>query len=277
MARTRTLIIANEPRPGRTRGEVALGHYPVSVADLASVHGTFAAAGRHVARHFVVRTRSAYGRTLSGPTPLGRTAMSAAVAADVSWVLAGPMPDTAPSQVAERLKVGPVGERRVNRQAAFSVSVPTGHGGHVASAWCARYVPELSVVGWLGHDPPRALAEPDGQATTAVSGAMCRRVLADALAGRPVSALPAPANVGRTDVGNVPGTGGAPASPPAPRPTATTATPAATLEPSPSAQTTFPTGEPTPPPTPTPATPATPADPMAGPPRPPTDTRTVRS
>jgi membrane peptidoglycan carboxypeptidase len=247
----RSLVDApNEPRPGHTRAEVALGRYPVSVADLASVYATFAAAGRHVARHFVTRTRSAYGQTLSGPAPLGLTAMSAAVAADVSSVLAGPMPDTAPQQRADRLSVGLVGERRANRQAsaAFAATVPIGDGGHVASAWCAHYVPELSVVGWLGHDPPRALAEPDGQTAPSTAGPMCERVLANALAGHPVSPLPDAANVGRTDVGNVREIG-TPTSTPASQPPATTAAPTATVEPTLSAETTVA-------PTPTPTTPA---------------------
>jgi membrane peptidoglycan carboxypeptidase len=261
---------ANEPRPGRTRAEVALGRYPVSVADLASVYATFAAAGRHVARHFVVRARAAYGQVLSGPAPPRRTAMSAAVAADVSWALAGPMPDAGPHQITDRLRVGLVSERGVSRPAAaaFSGSVPSGRGGRVASGWCARYVPELSVVGWLGHDPPRAVADPDGQATSATADTMCGRVLADALAGRPVSALPAPANVGRTDVGNVQEAGGAtPTGTPAPRPPATTPPPTATVEPTPSAETTSPTGPPTPIPT-------IPAAQSAGPP---VDAHAVRS
>jgi membrane peptidoglycan carboxypeptidase len=240
----------NEPRPGRTRAEVALGRYPVSAADLASVYATFAAAGRHVTRHFVVQTRSAYGQVLTGPAPPRRTAMSAAVAADVSSVLAVPAPDTAPSPGPQRLGVGSVGGP-ANRPAAaaFSASVPAGDSSHVAGAWCARYVPELAVVGWLGHDPPRALADPDNQ-TSSTASTVCRRILAGALAGHPVSPLPAAAHVGRTDVGNAGDVGAAPTRTPAPSPTATTAVPIATADPPLSAATTGPTDPPTPDPTP---------------------------
>jgi membrane peptidoglycan carboxypeptidase len=250
---------ANEPRPGRTRAEISLGRYPVSVADVASIYATFAAAGRHVARHFVVQARAADGQRLAQPPPLRRTAMSGAVAADVSWMLAGPMADAGPDQTPDRLRVGLVGERRGPRPAALSASVPIGDDGHVASAWCARYVPELSVVGWLGHDPPRALADPDSRATSTTAGTMCGRVLADALAGHPISALPAPANVGRTDVGNVRDLGGAPTSPPPPRPGATPAAPTTTAAPTPSAEATVvTTGEPTPSPAAEPPTGALP-------------------
>jgi membrane peptidoglycan carboxypeptidase len=245
----RSLVDAsNEPRPGHTRAEVALGRYPVSVADLASVYATFAAAGRHVARHFVARARSAHGQDLAGPAPPGWVAMTAAVAADVSSVLAGPMPDPAPYRISDRFRVGPLSERHLHRPAAaaFAVSVPIGDSGRVASAWCARYVPELSVVGWLGHDPPRVLTDPDGQTLSSTADTMCGRVLAHALAGHPVSALPAAANVGRTDVGNVREVRDAPTSTPPPAPPATTPAPTPTAEPTPPAEITSPTGQPTP-------------------------------
>jgi len=220
----------NEPRPGRTRADVALGRYPVSVADLASVYATFAAAGRYVARHFVAGTRAADGSSLRRPARPGRAAMPAAVAADVSSALATLMPDIAPTpyRMSDRFDAGlagqrsALGRRNLPMQAVWSASVAIGDTGGVASAWCARYVPELAVVGWLGHDPPRALA---GRARTpaAAATAVCGRVLADALAGRPVSALPPPAYVGRTDVGNVVEVGGAPPTgSPGPTPAVTT-------------------------------------------------------
>ena len=52
--------------PGRTRADIALGRYPVTPADLASVYATLAGGGRRADRHFVESVTSALKRARAG-------------------------------------------------------------------------------------------------------------------------------------------------------------------------------------------------------------------
>src|SRR3954471_11871469 len=76
------------PRPGRTRADIALGSYPVTPADLASVYATLAAGGVRADRHLVERVSRPDGSRSYDAAPGHERVLPAAVAADVSAVLA---------------------------------------------------------------------------------------------------------------------------------------------------------------------------------------------
>ncbi|GAA1035751.1 hypothetical protein GCM10009557_44580 [Virgisporangium ochraceum] len=131
--------LPGEPTPGETRADIALGRYPVSPADLASVYATFAAKGIRRDRHVVTSASSRAG----GAVPVTRTAehrvLGERVAADVTEVLAAAprprLPDDRPA-------------------VALSGTVRWGDGAPVRDGWTAGYTPDLAVVVWTGRETP---------------------------------------------------------------------------------------------------------------------------
>jgi len=180
--------VKGEPKPGRTRGDIALGHYPVSVADLTSVYATFEAGGRHRPRRFVTEVRTA-GHPLTRPAARVRAAMAPDEAATVVRALAGDPVQVAPPDIAGagldktwRLGLGLV---RSERPIAVESAVPRGDVA-VAGLWCARYESGLAIVGWLGHDPARALAAANGRpARTATARRLCTLTAGQSLGPAP--------------------------------------------------------------------------------------------
>lgn len=194
-----------EPTPGRTRADVALGHYPVAVTDLATVYATFGAGGRYAASRFVAAIRFPGEKGAYRPeAPAPRQALPAAVAADVSYVLS------------RRVDAGPDSSPRT--VAALHATVPFGAGDDISDAWCARYTRRLAVVAWLGHnEPARLVVRGRERGAAETVGRVCAAALRESgRAGGPPP-LPAPAHLGRTDAGN--------AALPAPAPPATVARP----------------------------------------------------
>lgn len=171
----------NEPKPGRTRADIALGRYPVTVADMASVYGTFAAGGSHASRHFVVEISSADKQWTNHREPRSERVLPASVAADLSAALTTPklrppaaQPPTSPDW------------RAVPDPASSMIGARTtsatryGDAGEVSAVWCAGYLPDIAVVGWIGHDPSKPLARTSGQPVTSdPPDLMCGQVLAD--------------------------------------------------------------------------------------------------
>jgi membrane peptidoglycan carboxypeptidase len=179
-----------EPTPGRTRADVALGHYPVAVTDLATVYATFGAGGRYAASHFVAAIRFPGEKGAYRPeAPAPRQVLPAAVAADVSYVLSrrvDAVPDNSPRTVA-----------------AINATVPFGAGDDISDAWCARYTRRLAVVAWLGHnEPARLVVRRHERGAVETVGRVCAAALRESgRAGAPPP-LPPPAYLGRTDAGN---------------------------------------------------------------------------
>jgi membrane peptidoglycan carboxypeptidase len=176
--------IKGDPAPGRTRGDIALGRYPVAPADLATVYATLAARGVRHERHFV---QSVTGATVAAG---GTAALDPRIAADVSTVL---------STVVEEHGFTP------GRPAAGKTGTQQWLDTREnQDAWMAGYTPELASVIWLGKAKPGPLRDAHG---TPIEGdTMPAKIWSDftraALKGQPVRKLPAPAHVGRVDTGD---------------------------------------------------------------------------
>jgi membrane peptidoglycan carboxypeptidase len=179
-----------DPRPGRTRADIALGRYAVSPADLASTYATFAAGGVHSARHFVVSATAADRRVLWTAAPVRTPVLDRGAAADVSTVLRAVVDDdgTAPGRPA----------------AGKSGTQAWGDSDDTQNAWMVGYTPQLSAAVWIGRSVPGPIRTATG---TPIRGEtlpaqMWRTFLTTALAGQAAVPFPAAAHVGRTDVGD---------------------------------------------------------------------------
>lgn len=181
---------ANEPAPGRTRADIALGRYPVAPADLASVYASFAAQGERVERHFVQSVDDVTGQRRYTAAPKRTRVLSQAVAADVTTVLAGVMDDHGP--VPGHPAAGKTGTQQY------------GNTADVQDAWMAGYTPQLAAALWIGRGTPGPVRDVHGQPINGedLPLKLWRDFVAAALVGQPAAALPAPAHLGRTDVGD---------------------------------------------------------------------------
>ncbi|MET0496614.1 MAG: transglycosylase domain-containing protein [Actinoplanes sp.] len=184
-----TLVDAKgDPKPGRTRSDIAIGRYPVTPADLASVYATFASGGVRHDRHFVESASGPDGARLWTAAPGVKRVLSSEVAADVSTVLGKAAPDAKPGRpAAGRAGAQQWGDTRDNQD-----------------AWMAGYTPELATTVWLGKAKPGPIRETNGKVIKGetVPARLWADFTRDALRGEPKSALPRPARVGRTDVGD---------------------------------------------------------------------------
>ncbi|MEV6488199.1 transglycosylase domain-containing protein [Actinoplanes sp. NPDC051633] len=196
---TRSMVdVKGDPEPGRTRSDIALGRYPVTPADLATVYGTFAAGGERHARYFVERVSRADGKVLLSAEPTGRVVLDRGVAADVSAVL---------GSVVKGDRVVP------GRPAAGKTGTQQfGNTKDNQDAWMAGYTPDLATVIWLGKEKPGPIRDRKGKPIQGdtVPAKLWQRFVSKALEGRPTEPLPEPANLGRTDVGDAGQTGTAP-------------------------------------------------------------------
>ncbi|GGL00274.1 transglycosylase domain-containing protein [Mangrovihabitans endophyticus] len=186
-----TLVdVRGDPEPGRTRADIALGRYAVTPADLASVYATFAAGGIRHRRHFVTSAAGPDGAPRWRLHAAGARVLSANAAADVSAVLHA---------------VVQAGQARPDRPAAGEAgSQQWGDTHDNQDAWMAGYTPQLATAVWLGRSVPGPIRDRDGEPIEGgtVPARLWRDVTHDALTDTPPTALPPPAHLGRTDVGD---------------------------------------------------------------------------
>ncbi|GAB1689888.1 transglycosylase domain-containing protein [Krasilnikovia sp. M28-CT-15] len=179
-----------DPQPGRTRPDIAIGRYPVTPADLASVFATFAAGGVRNDRYFVESARDSAGRVVWAAAPHGRGVLDPGIAADVSTVL---------QSVVAGDKVVP------GRPAAGKTGTQQwADTKDNQDAWMAGYTPDLAAAVWIGKAVPGPIRD---SANRPIEGEnmparLWRDFLHDSLRGAPQTPLPRPAHVGRADVGD---------------------------------------------------------------------------
>jgi membrane peptidoglycan carboxypeptidase len=178
------------PQPGRTRADIALGSYPVTPVDLASVYATFAAGGVRSQRHMLESVSGPDGKQWYQERVQQTRVLPAEVTADVSTVLAGTLDAN-----------GPIPGRRA---AAKTGTQQYGDSSDNSDAWIAGYTPQLAAVVWVGRAEPGPIRDAAGEPIEGdgLPAALWRGFLSAALAGQPPVALPAPANVGSDDVGD---------------------------------------------------------------------------
>ena len=185
-----TLVdVKGDPAPGRTRADIALGRYPVAPVDVATVYTTLADGGIRTDRHFVDVVEGG-GKRWYTADPRPRRVLDAAVAADVTAVLAGVVAADGP--VPGHPAAGKTGTQQYLDTA------------DTQDAWMAGYTPELAAVVWLGRPKPSPIRDIAGHPVEGdgLPATLWRGFLSAALAGTPAHALPAPANLGRTDTGD---------------------------------------------------------------------------
>ncbi|GAB1645464.1 transglycosylase domain-containing protein [Krasilnikovia sp. MM14-A1259] len=195
-----------DPKPGRTRPDIAIGRYPVTPADLASVFATFAAGGVRNDRFFVQTAREPGGRVVWSAAPRGRAVLDARIAADVSTVLQSVVKGD--NVVPGRPAAGKTGTQQWANTRDNQ------------DAWMAGYTPDLAAAVWIGKAVPGPIRD---SANRPIEGEnmparLWRDFLHDSLRDAPRTTLPRPAHVGRTDVGDA---GRSPDSVPGKRPAPT--------------------------------------------------------
>ncbi|MEU4219825.1 transglycosylase domain-containing protein [Actinoplanes sp. NPDC026623] len=186
-----TLVDAKgDPAPGKTRSDIAIGRYPVTPGDLASVYATFAAGGVRHDRYFVETASTPDGRRLWTARPTAKRVLDSKVAADVSTVLGAVVRggDVLPGRPA----------------AGKSGAQQWGNTKDNQDAWMAGYTPELATAVWLGKARPGPIRDSAGAAIKGetMPTRLWRDFTRDALDGTPMTDLPKPAHVGRIDVGD---------------------------------------------------------------------------
>ncbi|MEV4706457.1 transglycosylase domain-containing protein [Actinoplanes sp. NPDC049316] len=186
-----TLVDAKgDPRPGKTRPDIAIGRYAVTPADLATVYATFAAGGVRHERHFVESATDAGGRRLWTATRVSRTVLDPRAAADVTSVLSATL--RADGARPGRPAAGKTGtqqwaDTRDNQD-----------------AWMAGYTPDLATAVWIGKSRPGPIRDAAGEPIEGrtIPARLWRDFTRAALAGSPALPLPEAANTGRTDAGD---------------------------------------------------------------------------
>ena len=182
--------IKGDPDPGHTRPDIAIGRYPVTPADLASVYATFAANGVRHDRYFVQSAADAAGHVIERAAPAGTVVLDRKVAADVSTVL---------SAVVQGDKVAP------GRPAAGKTGTQQwGNTKDNQDAWMAGYTPELAAAVWLGKAVPGPIRDAHNKPIEGetVPATVWKDFVGRALNGQPEAPLPAPAHVGSAAVGD---------------------------------------------------------------------------
>ncbi|WP_236718009.1 transglycosylase domain-containing protein [Actinoplanes sp. TFC3] len=188
---TPTLVdVKGDPKPGKTRADIAIGRYAVTPGDLASVYATFAAGGVRHDRFFVQTADDAGGKRLYTAVPKSTPVLDQAVAADVTSVL---------SAVVSSDKLAP------GRPAAGKTgSQQWGNTKETQDAWMAGYTPDLATTVWIGKEKPGPIRDKNGKPINGetVPARLWSDFTRAALTGSPKVALPEAAHVGRTDVGD---------------------------------------------------------------------------
>jgi membrane peptidoglycan carboxypeptidase len=196
-----------DPRPDYTRADVALGIYPVTPADLASVYATFADEGRRVDRHIVTTVRLGGGQDVIYQASPGTTvATSPAVAADVTAVLADCLNNDRQSSQPATTSTGfspPEPRQAVGK----SGTTRWGDSADSQDAWMAGYTRQLAAVVWVGRQEPGPIRDQSGHPITGKGIPMLiwQDFLTTAEAGAPLLPLPGPAHVGNDNAGDAGG------------------------------------------------------------------------
>ncbi|WIM98731.1 transglycosylase domain-containing protein [Actinoplanes oblitus] len=186
--------VKGDPAPGKTRGDIALGRYPVVPGDLATVYATLAGNGVRHQRHFVESVTGADGSGYTTPdTPA--TVLDPKIAADVTTVLTSVVKEHGITP--GRPAAGKTGTQQYRDTLDNQ------------DAWMAGYTPELASVVWIGKAKPGPLRDARNKRIEGdtMPSYLWRDFTRSALRGTPVSALPRPAHVGRTDAGDFGKTG----------------------------------------------------------------------
>ncbi|MFC3987569.1 transglycosylase domain-containing protein [Actinoplanes siamensis] len=180
-----------EPTPGRTRPDIAIGSYPVTPADLASVYATLAGGGNRANRHFVQSVAAASGAVLHRPRVKSKRVLDSGVAADVGAVL---------SEVVDHDGAVPG-----VHAAAKTGSQQYGNTADSSDAWTAGWVSGLAAVVWVGREKPGPIRTKDGKPINGdgMPYDIFKGFLAGALTGQPARSLPAASNVGRLEKGDL--------------------------------------------------------------------------
>ena len=183
---TRALVdVKGDPKPGRTRPDIAIGRYAVTPADLATVYATFAGAGVRHDRHFVDSVTGADQRRLWKAEARPRQVLDRAAAADITSVLAAVVDKHA--MTPDRPAAGKTGTQQ------------WGNTKDSQDAWMAGYTPELASVVWIGKANPGPIRDKRGKVIDGdtLPAQLWTAFTREALRGRPVTPLPEPGNVGQ--------------------------------------------------------------------------------
>jgi membrane peptidoglycan carboxypeptidase len=182
--------VKGDPKPGRTRADIAIGRYPVTPADLASVYGTFAGGGTRHARYFVASATAEDGTALWTAQAAGTAVLDRGIAADISTVLGAVV--TGHNASPGRPAAGKTGTQQ------------WGNTHDNQDAWMAGYTPQLAVAVWMGMSVPGPIRTATGaiiEGETAPAH-LWTDFLRAALDGQERLTFPAAAHVGRADVGD---------------------------------------------------------------------------
>ncbi|MDH3308632.1 MAG: PBP1A family penicillin-binding protein [Acidimicrobiia bacterium] len=167
---------------------IALGAQEVSVLDMASAYGTFAANGVHIDPIFVTSIETSAGVNLYQPVPIVTEAISRDVAQQVTAAL---------SEVVRR---GTGQRAQIGRPVAGKTGTSQAH----RDAWFVGYTPELSAAVWVGFAEGQISMEPPTTPITVVGGSYPAEIWAAfasiALTGSGFGALPAPDEQGLVTV-----------------------------------------------------------------------------
>ena len=170
--------VKGDPKPGRTRPDIAIGRYPVSPADLASVYATFADRGVQHDRYFVQSVRSVAGKAIWTAKPRSRQAITAGAAADVCDVLT------------DALQYGHFSPGRP--AAGKPGSQKWGDSAYNQDAWMAGYTPDLATAVWIGKAKPGPLRDSKGRTISGetMPAQLWSNFTRYGLAGRPALTFP---------------------------------------------------------------------------------------
>ncbi|GIF08939.1 transglycosylase domain-containing protein [Actinoplanes siamensis] len=186
--------VKGDPAPGRTRGDISMGRYPVVPGDLATVYATLAGGGVRHQRHFVQSVTGSDGAGYTTPDSAA-TVLDPRIAADVTTVLQSVVRehDITPGRPA----AGKTGTQQY-------LDTPDNQ-----DAWMAGYTPELASVVWVGKAKPGPLRDARNKPIEGdtMPSYIWRDFTKSALQGRPVTPLPAPAHVGSAAAGDFGKTG----------------------------------------------------------------------
>ncbi len=133
---------------------IALGAQEVSVFDMASGYGTFAAGGIHVEPTLVTHIETHKGVNLYQPVPVITEAMSNNTASQVTAALS----EVVKRGTGQRAQIGP------------PIAGKTGTSQAHRDAWFVGYTPDLVTAVWVGYPEGQVAMEPPTTPITVVGG-----------------------------------------------------------------------------------------------------------
>ncbi len=130
-----------DPRPNHTRADIALGIYPTSPADLATVYATLANSGMRSDRHAIDKVMDSGGGEIYHASPTRVRALTPAAAEETANLLNS----TLTADLDDTWLGGAGGKAGTRRW---------GDTKDNQDAWLAGFVPDLAVVVWVGRPTP---------------------------------------------------------------------------------------------------------------------------